>query len=190
MISAPGLIWDACALLNLAATRRASDILAVFGCPSHVVRQVREGEILYLRPLPEEDLQGSLVSVDLASLFSAGALLEVELTAAEQAAFVAFAAEMDDGEARSAAVAAHRGWWLVTDDRVSLRVARGHTTPIHTITTPDWVKQWAEAASIEEAMVAETLRRIQVCANYIPRRVHPLKAWWDARLPRKQFPAS
>lgn len=183
MISAPGLVWDACALLNLVATRQAAEILAVFGCPSYVVRQVREGEVLYLRPLPEEDPLGGLVAVDLASLFSAGVLSEVELTAVEQAAFVTFATEMDDGEARSAAVAAYRGWWLVTDDRVSLRGARDYSVPIPTLTTPDWVKQWAEIASIEAATLAETLRRIQMCANYIPRRVHPLKGWWDARLP-------
>jgi hypothetical protein len=183
MTNAPGLIWDACSLLNLGATRRVSEILATFGCSSYVVRQVREGEVLYLRPLPEEDPQGSLVMVDLAPLLEAGALQEVVLTAEEQAMFVAFAAKLDDGEARSAAVAAHRGWWLVTDDRVSLRVAREYSAPITTVTTPEWIKHWAEEASVDEKTLAETLRCIQVCASYTPRRVHPLKGWWDARQP-------
>lgn len=180
---APGLIWDACALLNLVATRCEGQILAVFDCPSYVVKQVREGEAIYLRPLPEEDPRGSLLPVDLKSLMQTGALTEVEVATEEMAAFVAFAAEMDDGEARSAAIAAHRGWRLITDDRVSLRIAREYPTSIPTMTTPEWVKQWADSASVTPELLAQVLRRVQICASYHPRRIHPLKAWWDASLP-------
>ncbi len=183
MEDATGLVWDACALLNLVATRYAAQILGVFGCPSFIVRQVREGEVLYLRPLPEEDPQGNLVPVDVTDLLKAGALQEVELIGAEQATFIVFAAEMDDGEAQSAAVAAHRGWWLVTDDRVSLRAAREYTPSIPTITTPEWVKRWAEKASVDQKRLAEVLRRIRICSDYYPRRMHPLKDWWDANAP-------
>ncbi|HZT42300.1 MAG TPA: hypothetical protein VFA07_08920 [Chthonomonadaceae bacterium] len=182
MKGAPSLIWDACTLLNLVATRRASEILTVLGCPSFIVKQVREKEILYLRPLPDADPPERLIPVDLTPLQDMGALQDVELTAAEQATFVTFAVEMDDGEARSAAVAAHRGWWLVTDDRVSLRVARKHSTPIHTVTTPEWVRYWSEEASVDDTTLAQTLNRSQICANYIPRRVHPLRGWWDTHL--------
>lgn len=182
MISASGLIWDACSLLNLIATQRAIEILTVLGCPSYVVQQVRVGEIQYLRPLPEEDPSGGLIAVDLAPILNSGALQEVILTATEQATFLSFAVEMDDGEAYSAAIAAHRDWWLATDDRVSLRVAREQSPPISTITTPDWMRYWAENASPAADLLAEVLRRIQICANYHPRRVHPLRGWWDTAL--------
>jgi hypothetical protein len=183
MMGAPGLVWDACSLLNLVATGCAPDILLVLGCPSYVVKQVREGEVLTLRPLPEEDPQGKLVSVDLLQLFDAGGLQEAELDREEQKLFVGFAAEIDDGEARSLAVAARRGLWLVTDDCPSLRVAREYASPVPTLTTPDWVKYWSEQASADASTLTEAIRRIQVCASYHPRRAHPLKAWWDANAP-------
>jgi hypothetical protein len=177
MIGASGLVW-----VNLIATQRAVEILSVFGCPSYIVQQVREGEVQYLRPLPEDDSHGSLIAVDLSALLDYGALQDVTLTATEQTTFLAFAAEMDDGEAYSSAIAAHRGWWLVTDDRVSLRVAGEYSPPIPTITTPEWMKFWADNASPDATTLAEVLRRIQICANYHPRRMHPLRGWWHTAL--------
>ncbi len=150
-----GLIWDACTLLNLIATKRESEILTALACPSYVVREVREREILYLRPLPEEDPQGELIKVDLEPLFSAGVLQEVELTEEERRLFVMFASEMDDGEARSTAVAVQRGWRLVTDDKVSLRIAREYSPAIPTLTTPEWVKAWAETASVKKETLSD-----------------------------------
>ncbi|MCX6378356.1 MAG: hypothetical protein NT023_02605 [Armatimonadetes bacterium] len=175
-----GLIWDACTLLNLIATKRASEILTALASPSYVVREVREREVLYLRPLPEDDPQGKLIKVDLEPLFSTGVLQEVEMTEEEQRLFVMFASEMDDGEARSTAVAVQRGWRLVTDDKVSLRIAREYSPAIPTLTTPEWVKAWAEKAPAKKETLSETLRRIEACANYTPRRLHSLKAWWEA----------
>ena len=184
MIGAPGLIWDACDLLNLAATGRASDILSVLGCPSYVVKEVREGEVLSLRKLPTDDQPGELVAADLTPLLTSGALTDVELTEYELALFVHFAAAVDDGEARSLAAAASRNLWLVTDDRPALRTAREHTPPILTITTPDWMKYWAETAMVDAEALSDAIRRIQVCANFIPRRIDPLKSWWDANAPQ------
>src|SRR6266568_2788045 len=101
MMLLPGMVWDACTTLNLMATDRAVEILTVFGSPSYIVRQVREGEVFSLRPLPEDDPKGNLAPVDLGPLIYAGVLTEVEMTSAEQATFVTFVAEVDDGEARS-----------------------------------------------------------------------------------------
>jgi hypothetical protein len=140
---------------------------------------VRVGEVLCLRPLPVEDAKGNLIQVDTNRLLQPGQLEEVAVSVVETATFVEFAAKMDDGEARSAAVAAHRGFWLATDDRVSLRGAREYIPPIPTITTPEWIKYWAEQASVDRQALAETLRRIEICATYRPRREHQLRAWWD-----------
>jgi hypothetical protein len=91
-----------------------------------------------------------------------------------------FAAELDDGEARSAAVALHRGLWLVTDDRPSLRVARTNVPAIPSLTTPEWMKQWAEGEPAESQAVRDAVHRIEMCARYRPRRLDPLHAWWTA----------
>ena len=177
----PGMVWDACTALNLMATDKAAEILTSFGRPNYIVRQVREGEVFSLRPLPEDDPKGDLVAVDLKPLIKLGILIEVELTIEELAAFVKFAAEMDDGEARTLAVAVHRGLLMVTDDKKSIRLAQILEPPIEVLTTLDWVKSWVDKNGVESATLSAVLRRIEICAHYRPRRSHPLKAWWESR---------
>ena len=212
MISIPGQVWDTSSLLNLVATGRAEEILRVFGCPAYIERVVyrgdgvRRGEVLdtartskpryasftkrrdfqmrsvYLRPLPEENRPGEQIPVDLSPLFASGMLTETELDEAERALFVAYAAEIDDGEARSAAVAVHRGLWLMTDDRPCVNLMASLPVPPIVMTTPDWVKEWVDHAGISLEALAETLRRIHHCANYHARRNHPLRDWWNSHL--------
>lgn len=184
MMLPAGMVWDACTTLNLMATGHAPEILTCFGGPSYIVKQVREGEVFTLRPLPEEDPKGNLVPVDLLPLIRAGILNEVELTPAEEATFVTFAAHVDDGEARSSAVAAHRGLTLVTDDKASIRLVQGLAPPVGVLTTLDWVKRWVDEQAVDDATLGAALRRIEICAHYRPRRTHPLKAWWEAHVPR------
>ena len=183
MLAASGILWDACDLLNLIATDRASEILPVFGCPSYVVKEVRLGEVFYLRPLPEEDPTGGLVPVEVTPLLNAGLLTEIELDASEQTLFVTYATVVDDGEARTAAVAAHRGFWMMTDDRPMLRLARGLSPPVPVLTTPEWLKHWVDTSGIASDALGEVIRRIEVCAHFVPRRAHLLKAWWDSCRP-------
>jgi hypothetical protein len=173
---AAGYGWDACCALNLLATRQVEQILGSLGAPSYIVRQVLQGEVLTLRALPEEDPDQPLVAADFSAAIASGALQSVELSAEEQATFMAFATGMNDGEARTAALARHRGLHLVTDDRISLRIAEEHAIPI--LTTPDWVKWWADASSASSSSLRDCLYRIEVCARYKPRRMHPLYAWW------------
>lgn len=178
----PGLVWDSCALINLAATGRAAEILALFDCPSCVVRQVLASEVLFLRPLPEEDPDAGLIAADLRPLLESGLLQEVDLSPEEQLTQVAFAARLDDGEAMSAAVAASRGLWLVTDDRPAIRLARSLPSPIAVLTTPEWVKFWMETAGIPRAILASALRGVRIRARYRPRPTDPLRPWWDEHL--------
>ena len=178
MMKAPGLVWDACSLLNLVATRRAVNILESLRCPSYVVKQVREEETLYLRPLPEEDIQGKLVAVDLSEALNKSYFKEVEITPQELELFVEFASQVDDGESLSMAVASCRDQWLATDDRRCIRVANEYLRPIVTVTTPEWLKYWSEQSAIDAATLANSIRNIEICARYQPHRTHPLKEWW------------
>ena len=176
------LIWDACGLLNLAATAQAQEILTALSCPSYVVAQVHAAEVLFLRPLPEEDPQGNLVEMDLSELFSAGLLEEVSLTAAEEELFVRYAQEVDDGEARTAAAAVSRGWRVATDDRAAIRLLRSLSLPPPVVTTPDWLKQWADTGQLDATSLDGVLRRVELCARYRPRRIHPLCDWWNGQM--------
>lgn len=166
MTTAPrGVIWDACGLVNLAATARAEEVLRAMGCQSYVVREVREKEATHLRPIPEEDPQGQLVPIDFTPLLQAGLLQDVTLAAAEHATFVGFAGLVDDGEARTAAVAVHRGLWMATDDRGALRLLRSLSAPLTALTTPEWVSHWATTTGAGPQALGEVLRRIQLCAR-------------------------
>ncbi len=147
------------------------------------MKEVRDGEVLALRPLPEEDPKGALVSVDLTLLLQDGLLQEVVLTPVEESTFVAYAAAIDDGEARSSAVAMHRGLTLVTDDRASIRFVQSLSPTLPVLTTMDWIKSWADTTAVETATLGEVLRRIELCARYRPPRHHPLKSWWEEHLP-------
>jgi hypothetical protein len=176
----PGLVWDACGLLNLMATRREREILAALCCPSYVVNEVRQGEVLELRDMAADGTIGDLVRVDTDGLVNSGLLREVSLEVDENATFIEFAAVMDDGEARSAAVCTHRGLWLVTDDRVCIREVTADL--VQPITTPGVMKHWADAGGVDPVTLGESLKRIEICARYRPGRTHPLHQWWeDAR---------
>jgi hypothetical protein len=179
----PGLIWDACGLLNLAATGRAAEILRALGDPCYVTKYVRTSEIFYLRALPEEDPRASLLPVDVKPLFEAGLLQDVDLEMAEQETFVNLALELDDGEARTAAVAVHRKLCVATDDRRALRLLASLSPPVSVLTTPEWVKEWADTGTVASDVLVDVLRRIQLSARYFPRRTHLLRQWWVDHLP-------
>lgn len=175
-------VWDAVSMLNLVATNRAQEILATLGGQSYIVKEVREGEVIYLRPLLEEDAPGKLISVDLAPLLTSGLMQEVELTQPERVTFISFAARVDDGEARSVALASHRGLCLVTDDKLGIRLAQGLTPPVPVLTTLEWIKQWADVAAVSKAVLEDVIRRIDICAHFRPQRNHSLKSWWQSHL--------
>lgn len=181
-MSGTPLIWDACGLLNLMATARSGEILAALTTPCVVVREVRTGETLYLRPLPEEDPRGALVLVDPTPLLASGLLQEITLTPEEQELYVEYAAEVDDGEARTAAAAITRGLRIATDDRAAIRFVSALSPAPGVLTTPDWLKQWADTAQPDPVVLGAVLRRVEVCARYRPRKLHPLYDWWNDRV--------
>src|SRR5205823_3752816 len=145
-------------------------------------KEVRRIEATHLGPLPEEDPQGRLVPIDFAPLLQAGLLQDVAMAPSEDATSVEFARLVDDGEARTAAVAVHRSLRMATDDRGALRLLRSLAAPITALTTPEWVSLWATAAGIGQQALGEVLRRIQLCARYHPHHTHPMHQWWFANL--------
>ena len=177
-------VWGASSLINLIATCHAGDILSTFGCPCYVVPKAMKGEVLYLRPLLEEDSTGALLSVDkeMNRFLEAGLIEAAELTSDEQDQFVMFAGEISDDEARILAVAANRGWHVVTDDRPALRVMSECVPSIPFLTTPDWMKSWAETHK-DDLTLRKAIRRVEECAHGGPRRNHPLFDWWKSNGP-------
>jgi hypothetical protein len=61
---------------------------------------------------------------------------------AEENSFVNFAVELDEGEAVTGAIAMHRHWGIVTDDRKARRVFARTNPHVQLLSTPEFIKHW------------------------------------------------
>jgi hypothetical protein len=170
-----GLIWDACALLNLLATGREADILGALPGPHHATAiALRETHKLRC---PEP---GEYETVTLAPLVERGRLVVVTPSDQEIGRFVELAAELDDGEAMALAVAGCRALRLVTDDRKAITTAANCVPPVACLTTAEWMREWATRSRPSLGELADALLRIETRACYAPRATDPLAPWWRA----------
>jgi predicted nucleic acid-binding protein len=168
-----GTLLDACAVLSLYATDHMTDIISIVPGPIAIVETVHH-EALYVRRIidgvPEPE------PVDLAPMIDAGVLAVIDTDDEEELqTFVDLAVDLDDGEAMTAALAIHRGYVLVTDDRKAERIL---TDRVQLRATLDLVRVWADAQGIEDTALQSALMRIYN-RGYQPSRRHPLKPWWD-----------
>lgn len=176
------ILLDTCCLLNLYATGRMAEILNAlperFAVVDHVVT-----ESLYIRRSGEPDDEDGTEQVALQPLIDAGLLevLHVE-TDDEAASFVAFAAELDDGEAMTCALALHRNAIVATDDRKARRICSSLTPPLPVRTTATMIHVWANARQISAEVLRQILSDVRERARFAPGRHDPLHAWWHSVL--------
>jgi predicted nucleic acid-binding protein len=180
--AAPLTLLDACAVVNLYATRWMGAILAANGGPFAVADVVMREARFVLHGGAGEDAR-EREPVDLQSLQDAG-LLEVIASDDEEEllTFIDLSAEIDDGEAMTAALAMHRGCIVVTDDRKASRVlvARG----VALRTSLDLIRVWSTSPRLTRATVRTALADLRQRGNYDPPRGHPLRDWWDDMMTR------
>jgi predicted nucleic acid-binding protein len=170
------ILLDACVLLNLCATDRLEEIGQAVGGGFSICTEVRK-EALFLRD--PNDATQPLKPLVLDPLFDRGILTPLSLAADEEPLFVNIAAELDEGEAMSMAIALHRNLALATDDRKAIRVyATNGGDPAKLWTTPALVKTWADARSPAQAELARITSAVRDRARYVPPGNHPLHAWW------------
>lgn len=178
------VILDACALLNLYASRHIAAILAALPRPSAVAALVRDREALWVgrdRSGPAADYE----RVDIGPLVAVGLVEVLEpRTDEELAHFIALASStrIDDGEAMSGALAHARGLIVATDDRAALTAFGRHNPPIPTRSTASLVKHWAECAAVDPAAIRRVLLDIRERAYFEPGTRDPLQGWWRAAL--------
>lgn len=169
---------DACSVINLWASRRIEEILMsstrVFGVTDIVV-----GEALHVRRIvagPDED---EFERIDLEPLITRGLITKLSLEdESELARFIEFAAEIDDGEAATCALAVERHHAVVTDDRRTRRLLRERFPGIAVITTSGLLRSWATSESVPETLVCQVLRDIREFARFAPGRQDPHQEWW------------
>ncbi len=183
------VLLDACCLINLFGAGRAEEILAALPFRFAVARYVVEEEILEIETAPgaetppEAESRRSLRPL-LADLIAKGVLERLDVAAPEEEAeLVRFAAELDDGEAHTCALAIVRGARVATDDRKAIRVLRqawrqrGETTdPV--LRTSDLLLSWARAKDIADRDLSRIVHSIATRARFIPPKDDPHRRRW------------
>lgn len=96
----------------------------------------------------------------------------------EMADFVAFAVDLDDGEASVCALAVSHKGRVATDDRKTIRLLSRTVPEVATIQTPALLYEWAHLCRIPEVTVGEVLRLVRHRARYYPPRDAPHFEWW------------
>ena len=170
------LLLDACAVINLYACGHMSDILASTSTSCGIVTQVRREALFVRRGGTGEDARDQ-VSIDLEDVV-ARHLLQVVPDASEDElnTFIDLTVDLGDGEAMTAAIALHRGYTVVTDDRVARRVINGR---IPTMASLELIKRWADERNVPRDVIATALVNLRQRGSYLPARTHPLRPWWD-----------
>ena len=173
---------DACCLLNLCATRQPENILRTLPLRA-AVAEMAAGEVRFLRRGGAGPDANGRDAIDLQPLISSGLLTLLRLeTDQEIATFVQFAADLDDGEAMTIALALRRGLAVATDDRKALKLLARYAPHLPTFTTAGLLHQWAgiQQPSLEE--LRRVLLDVQERARFAPGRHDPLQGWWQAAL--------
>jgi predicted nucleic acid-binding protein len=158
------VILDACCLITLSCTGRIEEILRCLPTPVMVADYVYSQEVL---------------KFDLSKLLSTGLLATAKAdTEAEQIMVVAFALDLDDGEAMTGALAAHSNWAIATDDKKALAIFNKALPNIQLISTLSMIKYWAETTGASDDEIRVALEDLHRFAPYEPKSSHPLYHWW------------
>ena len=173
------LLLDCCSLLNLYATRLLPEVIRAI--PYRViVAQTVVAEGTYVLKGGSGDDAGERELVDIEPLVQDGLITVWNLeTEAEYTSLVNFAAEVDDGEAATCALALHRGGMVVTDDGKTRRVLPRLAPGVNSLTTSEVMKLWADAAHVGHEILRNALLDIQTRGNFICGKRDPLLAWWN-----------
>lgn len=185
------VLLDACCLINLFASGSANEILRTLPYRWAVARYVLEEEILEIeaeddaRPdeSPTADRRLPLRPL-LVDLIDKGVLEGLHIgSQEEEAELVRFAAELDDGEAHTCALAISRQGRVATDDKKAIRVLRAAWTecghdgdPI--LRTSELLFSWADARQIARRDLVRIVRAIAGRASYFPPKTDPHFERW------------
>lgn len=171
------LIIDACVLLNLFATGIVQEILTLIAQNSVICVLVKE-ESFYLRK--EED-QNEIESIDIEDLISQEVIQICDFeNTDEQNLFVNLAAELDDGEAMSIAIALSRNWHLATDDKKARRIFTENAQSNDLlVSTTDLIKEWSENENVDDLAIKSILLKVERKASFHPPKADINLQWWN-----------
>jgi len=175
------LILDACCIINLVASGYMPEILRSVPSKMAVAEYVHEVETLRVYDGPEDDVRRSAKRIELQPLIEDGLLMVVSLDSeAEKIIFINLAAELDDGEAYTGAIASHRGWAIATDDRKATALLTRYFPRLQIVSTPEILKHWADSNSPPREVLRAAIRNIRLRGDFDVGPHHPLYAWWQS----------
>jgi hypothetical protein len=170
------LLNDSSVLLNLLAANCLESIASVTGWQFAICPAVRD-EAKKLR----DGSTGEMVYVELTPLIASGLLQVLEISGdEEQTLYVAQAIVVDDGEAMSIAIAAHRHLELAIDDKQAANHTRRTFPEIRLWSTPEILKHWCEVGGADHPTPHSAIRLIESRSRYFPAKSHPLATWWQS----------
>lgn len=177
------VVLDASCLLNLYATGRMREIVVAQPFTLAIADPVLRQETLYVRATNPATEEEEHVDVDLSPLIQDQLIQVVELQGEpEIGTFVDLSADMDDGEAVTAAIALLRGYGIATDDRKARRVLFQRDPNVGVLSTLELLKRWSEHARIAPRELRAAMAAMESGANYIPGERDPLYGWWRAAM--------
>ena len=173
----PLTLLDACAVVNLYATRFMGPILAAVDGPVAVVDVVaREAQYVFRGGGGEDAREREPVALQ---PFLNDGLLQIVSTngEADLLTFIDLSQDVGEGEAMTAALAIHRGCIVVTDDRKASRVMLDRGVALRT--SLELVRVWSVRSRVPGDALRAALTDLRHRGRYEPPRAHPLRAWWD-----------
>ncbi|MDQ2651499.1 MAG: hypothetical protein M3Z20_00515 [Chloroflexota bacterium] len=142
-----------------------------------VVSDIVLRESLYVRRGGLGDDTDERETIELQGILDVG-LLEVVASDDddELMTFIDLTTLIEEGEAMSIALAMHRGWFVMTDDRKARRLLLERE--IACFSSLELVRHWSIARQPAPSEVQAILRAIEQRARWVPWRAHPLAGWW------------
>ena len=173
----PVIVLDACVLINLLASGRAEDIL----CASEkqfAVCSVVKNESVFLR---SEDANAPLAEMNLDPFLKSWCLHVLRLSSThEEALYVDYAAQLDDGEAMSLALVHSRGLLLATDDRKARRLFLEEVgDAARLLSTAAIFRDWSNRAGVVGRKLRDALIQVTLRGRFLPRADDRDYGWWS-----------
>jgi hypothetical protein len=175
--SHPVVILDACVLINLLASGRAEEILNgseyKFG-----ICTVASSESIYLRAA---DSNAPPDEVQLDPFVKSKWLTVYALSGdTEQTLYVDYAADLDDGEAMTLALAFSRGFSMATDDRKARRIFLEEIRDAtRLLSTPQILRAWSKRAGLPSEELKKLLLEVSRRGRFSPHSGDPDFGWWS-----------
>jgi predicted nucleic acid-binding protein len=168
------VLLDSSVLINILASKHVEEVLNTLTAGAGVCTAV-VSEALYLLGERPADPR---TKVSLRPLIERGLLNEHAVqTEEERTLYVDLAADLDDGEAMTLAIAYERRIITAADDKKARRIAKARFgNDLCLLGTADIMNGWAHGQ--DETKVRDVLRRIEVVAQFRPPNDDPLLRWW------------